>query len=87
MTNISPVCESRKALVEFPQKPAPLFRRIVAAMGGRKVVAVFPPGPDSTDPAEIFFIIRGDLIAELGLVDGDGGEFHDRHFGDVAVVS
>jgi hypothetical protein len=83
MTNISPVRESSKALVEFPQKPASLFRQIAAAMAGRKVVAVC----DSADSEEVFFILRGDVIAQLELLDGGGGDFHDRHFGDVEVVS
>ena len=74
-------------VLEFPQT-APLFRRLAAAMRGRRVAVVFPPGRDGgVDPAETFFIVRGDVIAELGLVDGAGGDFHDRHFGDFEVVS
>ena len=75
MANISPVCESRKALVAFPQKPASLHRQLAAAMGRRQVAVVCPPGRDDPDPGETFYIVRGDLIAELGYVDGDGGDF------------
>ena len=51
------------------------------------VVAVFPPGRESADPAETFFILRGDVVAELGLVDGDAADFHDRLFAAADVVS
>ena len=81
--------EPGKALVEFPQKPASLHRQLAAVMGRRKVVAVFPPGRDSADSEEIFFVVRGSVIAELGglLDDAAAADFHDRHFGDVEVVS
>jgi hypothetical protein len=75
------------ALGEFPQKPAPLHRHIAAAMGRRRVAAVFPPGRDSAYPAEMFFIVRGDVVAQLELLDGDGGDFHDRHFAAIDAVT
>ena len=55
-------------------------------MGRRQVAVVCPPGRDDPDPGETFYIVRGDLIAELGYVDGDGGDFHDRYFADVDIV-
>ena len=90
-TSYTPTHRPSKApappVLEFPQKPASLHRQLAAALGRRKVVAVFPPGRDSADPEEIFFVVRGDVIAELEILDGDVGDFHDRHFGTAAVVS
>ena len=88
MTYISAPFGRRKAkaapaIAEFPQKPAQWHRHIAAVMGGRRVAAVFPPGRDNADPAETFFILRGDVVAELEITDGD---FHDRHFGTVHAV-
>ena len=56
-------------------------------MGRRKVAVVFPPGRDSANSEEVFFVVRADVIAQLELLDGDAADFHDRHFGAVDVVS
>ena len=76
--NITPARWASKAapvIAEFPQKPTSFFRQVAALMGRRRVVAVFPPGRESADPAETFFILRGDLVAELEL--GDAADFFD----------
>ena len=91
MTNISPSSGPGKApappVLEFPQKPASLFRQLAAAMGRRQVAVVCPPGRTTADPEEVFYVVRGDIIAQLELLDGAGGDFHERHFGDVEVVA
>ena len=84
--NITPARGASKAapvIAEFPQKPTSFFRQVAALMRRRRVAAVFPPGADSADPAETLFILRGDVVAELEITDGD---FHDRHFGTVHAV-
>ncbi len=73
-------------VLEFPRQPTSLHRQLAAALGRRWVAMVFPPGRDSADPEEVFYVIRGDIIAQLELLDGAGADFHDRHFGTVDVV-